>query len=196
MMQWSNLAIDVLILFVGGTGTAIWFFWRRKAEQAQVFEEIQKAERLLSLRKDLDNTNYTIEDLKNLENSLMGRAEAAKKLNIIYENEVKKIQNLESSGLMTQYEMNVAAGQAYEKADKRLKEIIAEMKEFYSSEESYRFDKTNSVWLEYQILNAEFQASHYEGGSMQPLIYASALEAGATARIVELETELNYMKVR
>ena len=195
-MQWSNLAIDVLILFVGGTGTAIWFFWRRKAEQAQVFEEIQKTERLLSLRKDLDNTNYTIEDLKNLENSLMGRAEAAKKLNIIYENEVKKIQNLESSGLMTQYEMNVAAGQAYEKADKRLKEIIAEMKEFYSSEESYRFDKTNSVWLEYQILNAEFQASHYEGGSMQPLIYASALEAGATARIVELETELNYMKVR
>ena len=195
-MQWSNLAIDVLILFVGGTGTAIWFFWRRKAEQAQVFEEIQKAERLLSLRKDLDNTNYTIKDLKNLENSLMGRAEAAKKLNIIYENEVKKIQNLESSGLMTQYEMNVAAGQAYEKADKRLKEIIAEMKEFYSPEESYRFDKTNSVWLEYQILNAEFQASHYEGGSMQPLIYASALEAGATARIVELETELNYMKVR
>ena len=195
-MQWSNLAIDVLILFVGGTGTAIWFFWRRKAEQAQVFEEIQKTERLLSLRKDLDNTNYTIEDLKNLENSLMGRAEAAKKLNIIYENEVKKIQNLESSGLMTQYEMNVAAGQAYEKADKRLKEIIAEMKEFYSPEESYRFDKTNSVWLEYQILNAEFQASHYEGGSMQPLIYASALEAGATARIVELETELNYMKVR
>ena len=196
MMQWSNLAIDVLILFVGGTGTAIWFFWRRKAEQAPVFEEIQKAERLLSLRKDLDNTNYTIEDLKNLENSLMGRAEAAKKLNIIYENEVKKIQNLESSGLMTQYEMNVAAGQAYEKADKRLKEIIAEMKEFYSPEESYRFDKTNSVWLEYQILNAEFQASHYEGGSMQPLIYASALDAGATARIVELETELNYMKVR
>lgn len=196
MMQWSNFAIDVLILFVGGTGTAIWFFWRRKAEQAPVFEEIQKAERLLSLRKDLDNTNYTIEDLKNLENSLMGRAEAAKKLNIIYENEVKKIQNLESSGLMTQYEMNVAAGQAYEKADKRLKEIIAEMKEFYSPEESYRLDKTNSVWLEYQILNAEFQASHYEGGSMQPLIYASALEAGATARIVELETELNYMKVR
>ena len=195
-MQWSNLAIDVLILFVGGTGTAIWFFWRRKAEQAPVFEEIQKAERLLSLRKDLDNTNYTIEDLKNLENSLMGRAEAAKKLNIIYENEVKKIQNLESSGLMTQYEMKVAAGQAYEKADKRLKEIIAEMKEFYSPEESYRLDKTNSVWLEYQILNAEFQASHYEGGSMQPLIYASALEAGATARIVELETELNYMKVR
>ena len=195
-MQWSNFAIDVLILFVGGTGTAIWFFWRRKAEQAPVFEEIQKAERLLSLRKDLDNTNYTIEDLKNLENSLMGRAEAAKKLNIIYENEVKKIQNLESSGLMTQYEMNVAAGQAYEKADKRLKEIIAEMKEFYSPEESYRLDKTNSVWLEYQILNAEFQASHYEGGSMQPLIYASALEAGATARIVELETELNYMKVR
>ena len=157
MMQWSNLAIDVLILFVGGTGTAIWFFWRRKAEQAPVFEEIQKAERLLSLRKDLDNTNYTIEDLKNLENSLMGRAEAAKKLNIIYENEVKKIQNLETSGLMTQYEMNVAAGQAYEKADKRLKEIIAEMKEFYSPEESYRFDKTILYGLSIKYLMLSFK---------------------------------------
>lgn len=81
-MQWPDMLKDVVLLLLGGIGTAVWFFWRRKAEQAPVFESIQKAEKLLSLRKELDNTNYTVEDLKSLEDALMGRAEVAKELSI------------------------------------------------------------------------------------------------------------------
>jgi len=75
MADWIK---DVVLLVLGGIGTAIWFFWRRKAEQTPVFENIQKAEKLLGLQRELDKTNYTIDDLKKLEYILMGRAEVAK----------------------------------------------------------------------------------------------------------------------
>ena len=76
-MDWIK---DIVLLILGGIGTAFWFFWRRKVQQTPVLENIQKVEKLLSLRKELDNTNYTIDDLKSLEDALMGRADAAKEL--------------------------------------------------------------------------------------------------------------------
>ncbi len=63
-VQWPDMLKDIVLLVLGGIGTAVWFFWRRRAEQAPVFENIQKAEKLLSLRKELDNTNYTVADLR------------------------------------------------------------------------------------------------------------------------------------
>ena len=72
-MDWIK---DIALVILGGIGSAIWFFWRRKVEQKPVFENIQKAEKLLYLRKELDKTNYTIKDLRSLEDALM-RTEAA-----------------------------------------------------------------------------------------------------------------------
>lgn len=185
---------DVVLLLLGGVGTAVWFFWRRKAEQTHVFENIQKVEKLLSLRKELDNTNYTVEDLKCLEESLMGRAEVAKVLSITYEQEAQLVREIDTNTVMTQYEMNVIAGQAYRKAERKLEVIIGQMKTFYSSEECTRFDKVNRAWRTYQEVHADFAASQYEGGSIQPLVHAAALEAVTIARILELETELKFMK--
>lgn len=193
-MHWVDMLKDVVILLLGGAGTAIWFFWRRHAEQTPVFENIQKAEKLLSLRRELDDTNYTVADLKNLEDALMGRAEIAKELGITYEQEAQQVREIETGGFMTQAEMNIAAAQAYRKAQSKLDTVIAEMKEFYSPEECLRFEESNSAWRLYQQSHAAFLASRYEGGSIQPLIHASALEAVTVARIVELEAELKFMK--
>lgn len=185
---------DIVLLLLGGVGTAIWFYWRRRAEQAPVFESIHKAEKLLSLRKELDNTNYTVADLKNLEDTLMGRAEIAKELSVTYAQEARQLRDIEMNGAMTQAELNIIADAAYRKARQKLDTVIAEMKEFYSPEESSRFEGSNSAWRSYQQSHAEFLASRYEGGSIQPLIRASALEAVTVARIVELEAELKLMK--
>jgi len=195
-MQWADWTWtkDIVLLAVGAAGTALWFFWRRKAEQAPVFENIQKAEKLLSLRKELDNASYTLSDLKKLEDSLMGRAEIAKELGASYEEEALRIRETEYSGAMSQTEMNRVAAQAYHRAEERLQAVIEESKAFYSPEEIGQFDEANAAWREYQRKNAEFLASRYEGGSMQPLIHASALEAAAIARIIELESQLRFMR--
>lgn len=185
---------DIVLLVLGGVGTAVWFFWRRRAEQAPVFENIQKAEKLLSLRKELDNTNYTVSDLKNLEDALMGRAEIAKELSITYEQEAQRVREIELNTGLTQAEMNIAAAEAYRKAERKLHTVIAQIKEFFSPEECAQFDQSNDAWRAYQQSHAAFLASRYEGGSIQPLIHASALEAVTIARLVELEAELNFMK--
>lgn len=193
-MQWPDMLKDVVLLVLGGVGTAVWFFWRRKVEQAPVFENIQKAEKLLSLRKELDSTNYTVKDLKNLEDALMGRAEVAKELSITYENEAQQVREIELNGAMTQTEMNIAAAKAYRKAEQKLDTVIKQIKVFLSPEECARFNSANEAWRIYQRENADFLASRYEGGSIQPLIHASTLETVTIARLVELEAELNFTK--
>jgi len=190
-MDWIK---DIALVILGAIGTAIWFFWRRKVEQKPVFENIQKAEKLLSLQKELDKTNYTIKDLRSLEDALMGRAEAAKELGASFEKQAEEIRRIEFDSAMTQTEMNIVATQAYERAERKLETIIAELKEYFSPEEIARLDGTTEAWRNYQRKHAEFLASQYEGGSIQPLIYASALESLTIARIVELETELKRLK--
>lgn len=192
--QWSDILKDVVLLLLGATGTAIWFFWRRKVQQAPEFENIQKAEMLLSLRKELDNTNYTIGDLKSLEDALMGRAEAAKKLSVTYEQEAQQVREIEMNTAMTQAEMNIVADEAYRKALRKLDKTIEEMKVYFSPEKCVRFEKANQAWHTYQQIHADFVSSQYEGGSLKPLIHASTMEAVTIARIVELETELKFMK--
>lgn len=193
-MHWTDWLKDISLLVLGGIGTAVWFLLRRKVEQAPVFENIQKAEKLLSLRKELDSTNYTVQDLKNLEDTLMGRVEVARVLSITYEQEAKRVREIEMNSTMTQAEMNIAAGQVYQRAERKLESVIEQMKEFFSPEDCIRFERANDAWRTYQQNHAEFLSSRYEGGSIQPLIYASALEVATVARIVELEVDLRFMK--
>lgn len=193
-MQWPDWTKDVVLLLLGGAGTAVWFFWRRRAEQTPVFENIQKAEKLLSLRKELDAAGCTVSDLKNLEAILMGRAEAAKELSASYEEEARQVRELEFNDALTQYEMNTAAARTYQRSEGRLQAVIEQFKKFYSPEEAAQFDEAQCAWREYQLKNASFLAARYEGGTIQPLIYSSVLESAAVARIVELEAELKYMQ--
>ncbi len=193
-MQWPDWTKDVVFMLLGGAGTAIWFFMRRRAERTPVFENIHKAEKLLSLHKELGAAGCTVSDLKNLEATLMGRAEAAKALSASYEEEARQVRELEFNGALTQHEMNTAAARAYERSEGRLQEVIEQFKKFYSPEDAEQFDDAQGAWREYQLKNASFLAARYEGGTIQPLIYSSALESAAVARIVELEAELKYMQ--
>jgi uncharacterized protein YecT (DUF1311 family) len=191
MADWVK---DVVLLMIGGIGTAIWFFWRRKVEQTPVFENIQKAERLLSLQNKLDKTSYTIDDLKNLEYALMGRAEVARELGESYAQEAEELRKIEFSNALTQSELNILASQAYQRSESKLESTIAELMKYYSPKDVERFDQANKAWRDYQLKYAEFVASQYKGGSIYPLIYASALDSLTIARIVELETELKRSK--
>jgi uncharacterized protein YecT (DUF1311 family) len=185
---------DVLLLVLGGIGTAAWFFWRRKAEQTPVFENIRKAEKLLSLRRELDKTNYSIADLRSLEDALMGRAEVAKKLSASFEQQAREIRELEFNGAMTQGEMNCIAAQAYKRAEQKLASTITKLKEILSPEGIEHLDEANEAWRAYQRKHAAFAASQYEGGNIQPLIYATTVELVTITRIVELEAELKQLR--
>jgi uncharacterized protein YecT (DUF1311 family) len=187
MPDWAS---QVVMLVIGGAGTAAWFHWRRRVERKPVFENIEKAHKLVALKKELDGTNSTLEDLKSLEDALMGRGEVAKALAGSYEQEANELRQLQQKSALTQAEMNFAAAQAYKRSTQKLESVIAGLKEYYSPQEIERFEDTQKAWLTYRDKHAAFLAAQYEGGSIQPLIHASALESVTIARIVELEAEL------
>ena len=191
MPDWAS---QVLMLIVGAAGTAGWFYWRRRVERKPVFENIEKAQKLVALKKELDGTDYTLDDLKSLEDTLMGRGEGAKALAVSYEHEANELRDLQQKAALTQAEMNFAASQAYERSAQKLESVIAGLVEYYSPEEIERFDDAQKTWLAYREKHAAFLAAQYEGGSIQPLIHASALDSVTIARIVELEAELSQAR--
>lgn len=191
MPDWVS---EVLMLVIGGAGTAAWFHWRRSVERKPVFENIEKAHKLVALKKELDGTNYTLDDLRSLEDTLMGRGKVAKALAVSYEREATELRELQQKSALTQAEMNFAAAQAYERSAQKLESVIAGLKEYYSPEEIARFEDAQKAWLAYREKHAAFLAAQYEGGSIRPLIHASALESVTIARIVELEAELSQAR--
>ena len=117
-----------------------------------------------------------------------------KELGVSFEKQAEEIRKIELDTAMTQTEMNIVAAQAYEQVERKLDATIAELKIFLPPQEISKLDETNTAWRNYREKHADFLSSQYEGGSIQPLIYASTLASVTIARIVELEARLNELK--
>jgi uncharacterized protein YecT (DUF1311 family) len=139
---------------------------------------------------------YTSDDIEQLTDALALIAEVAEELGMSYASEAQRLRELDPRFAGNQMEMNFASYDAYERAETKLKQIITGLKEYYSPEEIERFDEVNAAWKTFQELNADFAASEFAGGSIVPLIYASALESVTIARVVELETDLRIKRKR
>ncbi|MDP1635212.1 MAG: lysozyme inhibitor LprI family protein [Gallionellaceae bacterium] len=190
----NDYVAGILTALLPAAGIAIWYLLRRYNEKQPLSEAIDRAQRTAELKKTLDQHNFTLDDLKELQEGLMGRAEVAKKLSTSFAAEAGRISEMLMSNAMTQMDMNEAASRAYDITNIKLEHVISEIKKYFEPTQIESFDETQAIWREYQKKNAEFSASQYEGGSIQPLIYASALEKTAISRLVELEEEFNFMK--
>lgn len=190
----SDYVAGILTALFSAAGVAAWYLVRRYNEKQPLSEAIDRAQKTAELKKTLDQHNYTLEDLKELQEGLMGRAEVASKLSTSFAEEAGRISEMLMSNAMTQLDMNEAASRAYDITNIKLEHVISEIKKYFEPTQIESFDEAQTIWREYQKKNAEFSASQYEGGSIQPLIYASTLEKTAISRLVELEEELNFMK--
>lgn len=178
----------------GALITVLGFFVRRSIEQKPVFEQIDKQQRLLDLKKNLEATGTTLEDLKVLEDSILGKARSAQTLAEAYEDQAIEIYAIDTSAHMTQAEMNQHAANSFHLTDARLSELVATLIELLDASDREAFDQSHQAWLQYRDRSADFQSARYEGGSIQPLIYASALESVTISRIVELEPMLQELR--
>ena len=190
----NDYVAGMLTALLPAAGVATWYIVRRYNEKQPLSEAIDRAQRTAELKKTLDQHNYTLDDLKELQEGLMGRSEVASKLSASYAEEAGRISEMLMSNAMTQLDMNEAASRAYDITNIKLEHVISEIKKYFEPNQIESFNEAQAIWREYQKKNAEFSASQYEGGSIQPLIYASALEKTAISRLIELEEELNFMK--
>lgn len=184
----------ILTALLPAAGVAVWYLVKRYNEKQPLSEAIDRAHRTAELKKTLEQYNYTLDDLKEFQEGLMGRSEVAQKLSASYAEEAGRVSEMLMSNAMTQTEMNQAASRAYDITNIKLEHVISEIKKYLEPKEIESFDEAQALWREYQKKNAEFSAAQYEGGTIQPLIYATALEKTAIGRLVELEEEVNFMR--
>src|SRR5690606_519861 len=177
----------LLYVIFGGLITALGFFARRRIEQRPMFEQIDKQQKLLDLKRNLEAAGTTLDDLKALEDTLLGKASSAKTLAQAYEDQAAQIYVTDAPHHMTQADMNQHAAESFHRADERLNNLLGQLRAELDPISRDVFEKSHQAWLAYREATATFQSNEYEGGSIQPLIHAAALESATIARIVELE---------
>lgn len=95
---------------------------------------------------------------------------------------------LQDCNNLNQQEMNICANENYKRVSDELKEVYRQIAtETGLTIEGIRaLDAADLAWSEYRDLDCDFERSQFEGGSIEPLIYSSCLEARTNIRINEL----------
>jgi len=75
----------------------------------------------------------------------------------------------------TQLEMNVCSAQQYRLEDAKLNKNYKELVRKLDPSEKQRLKAVQLSWIKFRDLQCEFEASKYEGGSIQPLVRSSCL---------------------
>lgn len=90
----------------------------------------------------------------------------------------------------TQMELNRDAAAAYKKADKELNQVYNQLVAMLNEKEKARLVKAQRAWITFRDAHAHFSAGMYEGGSMQPLMHATAMKEVTMQRIEQLKQEI------
>jgi len=93
----------------------------------------------------------------------------------------------------TQAEMNKAAAQGYYKADAELNKVYKALLSKLDENGKPLLVKAENDWIKYRESHCKLEASFYEGGSMQPMIYSSCLESVTMDRIKQLKAEIREL---
>lgn len=99
---------------------------------------------------------------------------------------------------LTQSDMNTTSQEEFERVDEQLWKLVELLKTLLASGEIFSinqklFQKSLEKWTEYRDAFAAQQASSVEGGSMYPMIYASALVNCTKEKIESLKTEFSVL---
>jgi uncharacterized protein YecT (DUF1311 family) len=86
----------------------------------------------------------------------------------------------------TQTDMNLCAANDYRAADAEMNRVYARLRAALDAEARPRLVEVQRAWLRFRDLQCEFEASGYEGGSMQPFLRSSCLAALTTERTRQL----------
>ena len=81
----------------------------------------------------------------------------------------------------TQMELNECAGMAYQKADKQLNQAYRKLQRTPDLVAAQR------AWITFRDAECKYQASGFDGGSIQPMVYANCLQSLTEDRIKQLE---------
>ncbi|MGQ7944865.1 lysozyme inhibitor LprI family protein [Flavobacterium sp. WC2509] len=95
-----------------------------------------------------------------------------------------------NSFAQTQAEMNATANANYKKADTQLNKVYKQLMAILDKNEKTLLIQAEKDWVKFRDSHCKFEASQYEGGSIQPLIYSTCLEELTEKRIAEIKASI------
>ncbi len=90
----------------------------------------------------------------------------------------------------TQVEMNMDAQKSYETADLELNKTYKLLMKELDPEAKILLKKAQLDWIKFRDSHCAFEGQMYEGGSAQPMVISSCLEAVTKTRTEELKASL------
>ena len=95
-----------------------------------------------------------------------------------------------NSFAQTQLEMNETAHAKYIKTDAELNKVYKQLIALVDKDEKQLLIQAEKDWVKFRESHCKFDASQYEGGSIQPLIYSTCLEEITRKRIAEIKASI------
>lgn len=179
----------IIYLLVGAAVTWGLYFIQRRLERRKTTEVIDRNQKLLNLKQGLDQASTSLEELRQFESRLIGKAEAAVKIAGRYVSQAGEVAR-HGDAITAQDDISTQAIASFQRADSRLADMVAHLRRQLDGENLAAFEEVHLAWLSFRERYARFIAQSYSGGSIQPLIHAVTLESITTSWIAELETQL------
>lgn len=86
--------------------------------------------------------------------------------------------------------MNATSYADYKKADAELNKVYKQLTAILDKNEKPLLIQAEKDWVKFRDSHCKFEASQYEGGSIQPLIYSTCLEKLTRKRITEIKANI------
>jgi uncharacterized protein YecT (DUF1311 family) len=90
----------------------------------------------------------------------------------------------------SQMAMNICSGQDYKRADATMSKTYKVLVSNLEKDRREKLKKVQVAWIKYRDLQCEFDASNYDGGSMESLVHTSCLARVTQQRNKDLEAML------
>lgn len=179
----------IAYLLIGAVLTWGLYFLQRRLERRRTTEAIERNQKLLALKQGLEATSTSLDELRQFETRLIGKAEAAVKIAGRYVSQAGEVAR-RGDMVVASDDLGAQALADFRGVDARLEALVAHLRRQLDGDDRAAFEQVHLAWQAFRERYARFIAQTYSGGAIQPLIHAVTLESVTAAWIAELETQL------
>ena len=191
-----SLVKDIGIFLAGGLVIGpIGYLLKRRIERRSDQEDLELAERLLKIDRELKDQRLTTDELRKLQLTLRrGQANTAAPSATVELIETSTAARPEK--IITQAELNESSYEDFEVAELEMQQALRRLQSILDSESLAELGASQATWKEYRDKQVSFAGGFYRGGSIVPLIRNSEAAALTNARVKDLKAVYEELQSR
>jgi uncharacterized protein YecT (DUF1311 family) len=190
-----DLHEKVGLVLLGAAISACGYFLKRILEGRSQTDLLDRQRKLLEVNREMAQQGLSPEDMRKLEQILLGKAAIAKNIAAI-EGQAKPLIAKQTGEFLSQAELNMRADANLKIAMARMEQVMTELSFKLEGVDLDALNKSQKAWEVYSRSQAEAESSVYQGGTIYPLIFLSELESLTVERAARLRARLDELRRR